>query len=190
MLNNEEWRTIQEFPKYEVSTLGKVRNKDTLHILHFFTQNSGYDVISFSKSKGKDKRSIKRTIHRLVAIAFLPNPNNLKYVNHIDGNKHNNTVSNLEWCTNSENVLHARKTGLNPYNKPTKGMKLKTRGDLGISSKYLGVCWDKSRNKWRATVVFDKVKYCQKRFGTELDAALYRDRVIKNNNLDLPLNFV
>lgn len=182
MLNNEEWRTIQEFPKYEVSNLGKVRNKDTLHILHFFTQNCGYDVISFSK--------VKRTIHRLVAIAFLPNPNNLKYVNHIDGNKHNNTVSNLEWCTCSENIQHARRTGLNPYNKPTKGLKLKARGNSGITSKYFGVCWDKARNKWRARVVFDKVRYCNKRFDTELEAALYRDEVVKNNNLNLPLNFV
>ena len=69
-------------------------------------------------------------------------------------------------------------------------MKLKARSDSGITSKYLGVCWDKTRNKWKATVVFDKVKYCQKRFDTELDAVLYRDMIVKTNNLDLPLNFI
>lgn len=186
MLNNEEWKTIEEFPKYEVSNNGKVRNKTTLKVLSSFIQNSGYDVISFSKGR----TSIKRTIHRLVAIAFLPNINNLKYVNHIDGNKHNNTVSNLEWCTNSENILHARRTGLNPYNKPTKGLKLKPRGTSSISSKYFGVCWDKARNKWKACVVYNNVKYCQKRFNSEVDAAIYRDMIVKTNNLDLPLNFI
>lgn len=69
--------------------------------------SSGYKSVRLSKQTRRQKQ-----VHRLVAEAFIPNPMNLPIVNHLDGDKHNNCVSNLEWCTNRQNVLHAIKFGL------------------------------------------------------------------------------
>ena len=183
VLNIEEWKQIPNLP-YEISSLGKIRNLQG-KVLKTYIQNSGYEQIKINYQG----LHIHKSIHRLVAEAFIPNPLNKEYVNHIDGNKLNNTVDNLEWCTNSENILHARKTGLNPYNKPTLGLKLKPRSNNAKQSQYLGVHWDKSRQRWRAVVVLDKVKYLQKRYNSEYEAALARDECIKQHNLPLPLNF-
>ena len=183
VLNIEKWKQIPNLP-YEISSLGKIRNLQG-KVLKTYIQNSGYEQIKINYQG----LHIHKSIHRLVAEAFIPNLLNKEYVNHIDGNKLNNTVDNLEWCTNSENILHARKTGLNPYNKPTLGLKLKPRSNNAKQSQYLGVHWDKSRQRWRAVVVLDKVKYLQKRYDSEYEAALARDECIKQYNLPLPLNF-
>ena len=97
-----EWRIIEECPVYEVSNTGLVRNMRTNRILKYNNKKRYYTVALHYNNERKD-----RYVHRLVALAFLPNPNNLGYVNHLDHDIHNNDVSNLEWCTSSENARHS-----------------------------------------------------------------------------------
>ena len=104
----EEWKIINEFQKYEVSNLGNVRNLKTKHILATNLKN-GYLLASLQDSSSKTKR---RSVHRLVALAFLENEHNKETVNHINGNKLDNKLENLEWATQKENVQHSIKTGL------------------------------------------------------------------------------
>jgi|DEB0MinimDraft_4_1074332.scaffolds.fasta_scaffold67134_2 hypothetical protein len=97
----EIWKTIEEFPKYEVSSQGKVRNIKTGRVLKTSLNNKGYKQVNLGKSL---------LVHRLVCLTFLPNKS--ETVNHIDGDKFNNNVSNLEWCTNEYNQKQAWENGL------------------------------------------------------------------------------
>jgi hypothetical protein len=115
MSDIEEWRAVVEFPNYGVSNLGNVRRtkagKGTRagKILKP-RPNKGYLGVGLYKEGGKRHT---RAIHRLVALAFIPNPLNLPEVNHVKGKqKWNNTVGNLEWSTPSGNMQHAYDTGL------------------------------------------------------------------------------
>lgn len=96
------WKEIDE--KYEASTDGHIRNAKTKRILHEFKGKDGYLRTQFG---GKS-----RTVHRVIAKTFLPKDEARIYVNHIDGDKTNNKVENLEWCTFSENMKHAYNNGL------------------------------------------------------------------------------
>lgn len=91
---------------YQISNLGNVKGKKC--ILKQFVNQRGYFAVSLSK---EDKRTSYR-VHRLVANAFIPNPDNKPQVNHIDGDKSNNKAENLEWLTQSENMKHAFRIGL------------------------------------------------------------------------------
>jgi hypothetical protein len=97
----KEWRSVKDYDNYEVNNLGQVRNKETGRILKASCKG-GYLVVGLS-SKGKVKTN---SVHRIVAICFIDNPENKPQVNHIDKNRSNNNVNNLEWCTSSENAIH------------------------------------------------------------------------------------
>lgn len=180
---NEVYKDIVGFEGiYQVSNFGNVKNQHG-KILKTYKINSGYLCLKLHDATGKRSSHL---VHRLVATAFLDNPKT--EVNHIDGNKHNNTLTNLEWCTSSENKRHALYTGLMVYNKPTLGKKL-TRNGKPSASEYFGVTYDNTRRKWIGTVVHNKVKLLHKRYSTELEAARARDAIVLTHNLNLPLNF-
>lgn len=121
----EIWKDIDGFEGwYQVSNLGKVRSVERTiknnnvfqlyksHILKEATTHKGYKYVCLYKNS----KCFHRSVHRLVAEAFIVNNENKSQVNHIDGNKENNCVGNLEWCNNSENQKHAYKHGLkNPF---------------------------------------------------------------------------
>lgn len=104
----QEWKSITSYPNYEVGSGGFVRNKKTGRVLRPLVLTKGYiGVRLYHEGNGKTFK-----VHRLVALAYLDNPERLPQVNHLDGNKSNNSVSNLAWCTNLDNMRHAIETGL------------------------------------------------------------------------------
>ena len=101
----EIWKQIKEYPRYSVSNLGRVKNNNTDKVLKGYMDFKGYQRVCIHCRGEGIRKDLK--VHRLVAEAFVPNPDNKPQVNHIDGNKQNNAASNLEFCTNQENQLHA-----------------------------------------------------------------------------------
>lgn len=133
--SNEVWKDIKGYEGiYQVSNLGRVRSLDREitypngkiglykgKIIKLKMSKYGYIVFHFSVDNKKKALSV----HRLVAQAFIPNPENKKCVNHLDCNRTNNKVSNLEWCTHQENVQYSIKCGT------FKGFHKKERGKNG-----------------------------------------------------------
>lgn len=122
----EIWKDISGFENYyQVSNLGRVKSlsrqiyngkgyyTSSEKILKGHVITNGYIQVEFKK----DNKRYLKLVHRLVAETFIPNLKNLPQINHIDGNKQKNNIENLEWCTNSENQIHAYHMGLNKHSK-------------------------------------------------------------------------
>lgn len=138
-LYDENWKRIPFTKKdYYVSNLGRFKNSNGIIITKFKPCLSGYLVACVDR--------VTYRLHRLVAMTFLENPENKEQVNHIDGNKTNNAVSNLEWVTNRENQIHKHQTGLgNNYTRKVgqydiqTGELLKEHKSIVLASKEVNI---------------------------------------------------
>jgi hypothetical protein len=131
----EIWRDIDNYDNYQVSNFGNVRNSKKNNLMTGSSNNEGYYVVSLSK----DGIAKKHRIHRLVASAFLDNPDDKELVDHIDGNKANNHFGNLRWASSTENNRNRNISIVN-----TSGTK--------------GVSWNIQNNKWQANVTIDGIQ--------------------------------
>ena len=120
---------------YKVDENGNVFSVRNNKLLKRMMFPSGYEYVHLCNGKGKTKLF---RVHRLVAEAFIPNPNDLPQVNHKDGNKLNNSVENLEWCTNLENMRHSVETGLrNIKGENNPSAKLTVKDVINIRKEYI-----------------------------------------------------
>jgi hypothetical protein len=175
--------TCVAIPDYEglywVSSDGYVTNGRKR--LKTYTNNSGYLCLKLVNDAGRKSY----LLHRLVAEAFIPNPDNKPEVNHDSGIKADCSKGNLGWMTSSENKLHALRTGLKVYNVPSLGI------NKGVTSKYHNVTWDKSRERWSAGIRINKKTIHQRRFTSEDEAALHVNWIIDELKLtDRPKNVI
>lgn len=142
----EEWRQVVGYDFYMVSNLGRVKSLTRTPVFKdgrnrefegqilkpIKARNDYLQANLFVNGKNKLSR-----IHRLVAQAFIPNPDSKPMVNHKDGDKSNNNVSNLEWCTRQENEEHASKNGLKAFGERQALSKLTEKQVLEIRAKHI-----------------------------------------------------
>lgn len=155
----EKWKIIDGFINYEVSNFGNVRSIKSGNILKGGKDRNGYKCVNLRA----DKKTFFRPIHRLVALNFLEPIEGKNCVNHIDINKENNHISNLEFCNHYENNTHMKMVN-------------------GKSSKFPGVSFCKDRNKFSSNImVSGKAKFLG-RFKTEIEAhEAYKKALIDYN---------
>ena len=155
----EVWKPVKGYEGlYEVSNLGRVKSfprKGNFHkypvLLTIHTYKTGYKYVVLSKNGV----STKKKIYRLVAEAFIPNPDNLPQVNHKDENKSNNKVENLEWCTQTYNNQYSKAKKVIQYNR--NGEIIKVWSSTREIERVLGIdhttisykCRNKNNKEWR-----------------------------------------
>jgi len=165
---------------YKVTTTGKIYSHYSNKFLALKTTAKGYVSVCLFNPNLKGNPRKYPMVHRLVALTHIPNPNNLPQINHIDGNKLNNNVCNLEWCTPSQNVQHAIDTGLLKIGMPNKDKKL-----TNTTSKYFNVtCMGKPESRdgvyYRAQVKLTvaKVRFTKtKQFSIKVHGELEAERL-------------
>ena len=138
-----EWEPLKEYGRYEINRKGQIRNVNTKRILDGGIVQDGYVMVNLTYDTNK---SHARTLHVLVAKQYIPNPDNKPFVNHIDEDKTNCAVENLEWVTTQENASHGRRNKkiseikaipINEYDK--NGQYIRTWVSGIAFSKYYGI---------------------------------------------------
>lgn len=185
-----KWLPVKNYEGYyEVSESGEVRSVDRVlpvtkqsdrlfkgKVLYQTTNvQVGYKQVSL----WKDNKGASLYVHRLVAEAFIPNLQNKPEVNHIDGNRQNNHISNLEWVTSAENSLHASKIGLRVYtNRLTRDEFLNCLYDVINGESYQSLS---KRVPYKVPYLSTKLKVLAKEVGleTELNESLYIQRAAR-----------
>jgi hypothetical protein len=157
----EEWRPVRDFPEYQVSTLGRVKSLNYNHtgeegLLAPQRVRTGYIYCPVRR----EKKVYLRQVHRLVAEAFLENPNNLPEVDHINGNKSDNRLENLQWISRSGNCLKKTRFGLR-----------------GTNTGHHHISYKPDENKYRV-VLTRHYKTMEKRFDTLEEAIAFRDSIL------------
>lgn len=158
---NEEWKEITDYPNYQISNLGNVRNKNN-DILIPYLNKSGYYCIKIYTDE------YSKLIHRLIAEAFIPNPDNLPEVDHIDRNRKNNSLDNLRWVSRNENGL----------NRKINFKKIKK------TSRFRGVSLNKEINKWRVRIKMNGKDTHIGMFETEEEGARAFNEFVISHNLE------
>lgn len=133
--------------KYLVTCTGEIYSYSRNRMLKAKITKFGYKEVCLSNQEN-GKRNVKYiSVHRLVAKAFVSNPNKLPQVNHIDGDKLNNQISNLEWCTSKQNIQHAWALGLSKPSRPNLGKNM-----VDAKSRYRNVIYIGKKNGFKAVL--------------------------------------
>lgn len=136
----ERWKSIEGF-NYEISSYGQVRNKKTGRIRKLGSTGQGYKTIPMWSFQEKKYKTL--LVHRLVALAFLPNPDNLPVVCHLDNDPTNNHIDNLQWETQQHNTQQAYNDGLIPYKvHPSEHQKVVELYKNGATQKEIAKMYD------------------------------------------------
>jgi hypothetical protein len=125
----EEWKQIKDFPMYDVSNFGRVRTKfikrsANLNYPYMKLKMTIWGYLQVGLRKESNGKKYQKAVHRLVLLAFKPQPINKDCCNHIDGNKTNNHISNLEWVNRKENTIHAFDIGIQKSGEKSRLAKL------------------------------------------------------------------
>ena len=156
-----DWVKIEGYENYSVNIKGEVRNDKSERILKLRLNQGYYQVDLYKNCVGK---KVFR-LHRLIAKAFIPNPNNYLLIDHKNCIRSDNSIENLRWCDHSQNSRNRKKCE-------------------NTSSKYRGICFEKRNNKWKVCCSLNgKLKHIGY-YKTEIEAAEAYNNFVRENNLE------